>query len=281
MPEGCSTWPSFWLLGEKSWPEGGEVDIVEGVNNQPNNQMTLHTASVCDFTNFAPDEAATFGSHKNCLSPDGDNSGCGSVMKNKRNSFGPGFNAQGGGVYATLWNDEGLKIWFFTRSAIPADITSSKPDPTTWGKPDMNRPFGAHCGKERFSKMKFIINTALCGDFAAVPALFNGVAKCPGKCEDFVRNNPGAFTNAFWSINSIKVFQASGAANNGQESTTGAPATGITSGKKDQSSPAAVSNPGSIVTSAAPDNLGADRVVPVVSKKTAASVHSSRSCTKY
>lgn len=31
MPEGCGTWPAFWTLSaEGPWPEGGEIDIIEG-----------------------------------------------------------------------------------------------------------------------------------------------------------------------------------------------------------------------------------------------------------
>jgi beta-glucanase (GH16 family) len=43
MPTGCGTWPAFWLLGP-SWPQGGEIDIVEGVNLNTQNAMTLHTS---------------------------------------------------------------------------------------------------------------------------------------------------------------------------------------------------------------------------------------------
>ena len=46
MPEGCGTWPAWWLVGP-DWPNGGEIDIIEGVNNQIYDQSTLHTSSGC------------------------------------------------------------------------------------------------------------------------------------------------------------------------------------------------------------------------------------------
>lgn len=46
MPQGCGTWPAFWTVGP-NWPSNGEIDIIEGVNDQTGNDMTLHTSSGC------------------------------------------------------------------------------------------------------------------------------------------------------------------------------------------------------------------------------------------
>jgi beta-glucanase (GH16 family) len=54
MPENaCGAWPSFWTLGP-SWPNQGEIDIIEGVNFMTNNQATLHTSGEYDTCTIIP-----------------------------------------------------------------------------------------------------------------------------------------------------------------------------------------------------------------------------------
>ena len=48
MPEGCGTWPAFWTVTRGAWPAGGEIDIIEGVNDQGPNLSSLHTTPYCD-----------------------------------------------------------------------------------------------------------------------------------------------------------------------------------------------------------------------------------------
>lgn len=46
LPFGASVWPAAWTVGS-DWPSRGEVDIVEGVDNQEKNMMALHTGEGC------------------------------------------------------------------------------------------------------------------------------------------------------------------------------------------------------------------------------------------
>lgn len=45
-------------------------------------------------------------------------------------------NSIGGGVYAMDWREEGIRIWFFPRMAVPVDIRNGNPTPSGWGKVD-------------------------------------------------------------------------------------------------------------------------------------------------
>lgn len=41
----CSVWPAWWSQAQ-DWPQGGEIDTFEGVNQVTMNQMALHTEPV-------------------------------------------------------------------------------------------------------------------------------------------------------------------------------------------------------------------------------------------
>lgn len=105
MPDGCGTWPAFWSIGAKrSWPAGGEIDILEGVNGVAGNAYTLHTVAGCSRTT-GQSGATSLALTEDCQYQPG----C--TFKDKQdNSFGPGFNKAGGGVYAAYYSDEGIKV---------------------------------------------------------------------------------------------------------------------------------------------------------------------------
>jgi hypothetical protein len=71
-----------------------------------------------------------------------DNQGC-HFRDRTPGVFGTSFNSNGGGVYATEWTDDRVSIWMFPRDNIPGDITSGKPNPSTWPKP--NARFSGTC----------------------------------------------------------------------------------------------------------------------------------------
>lgn len=73
-------------------------------------------------------------------------------------TYGDGFNAVGGGVYAMEWASDLIKIWHFERASVPADITSGNPDPAAWGLP-MGVFGGDTCDVDTyFNQMRLVIN---------------------------------------------------------------------------------------------------------------------------
>jgi hypothetical protein len=104
MPTGCGTWPAFWTEGP-NWPQTGEIDIVEGVNDYTNNQATVHTNSGCDLPTSNVTALGISGSvvgGTNCAALQTGNQGCG-IQASQTNSFGAAFNNNGGGVYASAF----------------------------------------------------------------------------------------------------------------------------------------------------------------------------------
>ncbi|KIK98227.1 glycoside hydrolase family 16 protein [Paxillus rubicundulus Ve08.2h10] len=207
MPVGCGTWPSFWTVGP-NWPMAGEIDIVEGVNNQATNQMTLHSGTnvACTIDTALNSAPETFTGHvlgTNCYSTPTADAGCG-VSDTDTRSFGYGFNNAQGGVFALLWDQStGMSMWNFPRADIPADITAKAPSPAAWGTPagfwssqtcDISTNFYEHV---------MVIDTTICGNWAAGAYASSG---CPGTCSSMVANATN-FADARWVINYIAVYQ--------------------------------------------------------------------------
>ena len=202
----CGTWPAFWLLGGGTWPAGGEIDIIEGVNSASHNQMTLHTSAGCSIG------TSGFSGQSNSTDCNADqaSTGCG-ITSPDASSFGTGFNNANGGVFATEWTSQGISIWFFPRASIPTDIHSGTPNPAGWGTPQSK--FAGNCDIDgHFKDMNIIFNTAFCGDWAGKVWASSGCAKSTGvaTCEQYVGQKPEVFKDSFWLVNYVKVFQQQG-----------------------------------------------------------------------
>ncbi|KAF3479501.1 1,3(4)-beta-glucanase [Arthroderma uncinatum] len=204
----CGSWPAYWLLGP-NWPTSGEIDIYEGINLDFSNTMTLHTGQNCTISKESEftGRLTTPYCDQNAPPPEGGN-GC-TIKADDPASYSSGLNIAGGGVYATEWTTEDIKIWFFPLIlGIPSDIQEGNPDPSNWGTPVAR--FAGNCSfTESFKDMQIIFDITFCGDWAGKPEIWEDspCSAITSECKTFVENFPGAFEETYWSINSLKVYQ--------------------------------------------------------------------------
>ena len=168
------------LIGP-NWPAGGEIDIVEGINNYTNNQATIHTNVGCTLPSSSSTTLAISGSvvgGTDCAAYDTGNEGCG-IRSSSNNSFGAGFNNNGGGVYASMlteclaylliliifflvkWDTTGIAVYFFPRGSVPADISADAPKPHSWGYPQGRWPAPTCAPFQYFNHHSAIFDTTL------------------------------------------------------------------------------------------------------------------------
>jgi hypothetical protein len=206
--QACGAWPAFWSVGP-NWPHSGEIDIIEGVNLQESSAITLHTGNGCTFSQNS-------WSSQDCGSPGDASQGCGAETKDSR-TYGTGFNAIGGGVYAVQWTSSAINIFFFPRTGtIPADIEAECPDPSTWGAPLASFSGGSCDIDSYFMNHQIVFDTTFCGQWAG--NVWSQDSVCSTKastCQEYVANNPTDFQDTYWLINYVKVFSEAGAKRKG------------------------------------------------------------------
>ncbi|KAK7048542.1 glycoside hydrolase family 16 protein [Favolaschia claudopus] len=251
IPFGCSVWPSLFTQGQ-SWPEQGEIDIIENVNLATDNRFSLHVGDpncnqpISVASNQTGKISTAKGDLSNCtVTPaTGENTiGC-VTTETKPNSYGSGFAQQGGGVFATLWDESGVVFWYFPRDSVPKDISvdNKTPNPSTWGKASAWYPASSCDPSKAFGPQIITLYIDICGAFAGVQSLWapdNGPS-CISKganCSVAVLD-PTNYNDAYWEINYLRVFTTgpvspsnnntntgvsqSGSAPNGQPTGTGA-----------------------------------------------------------
>ncbi|KAJ5047975.1 hypothetical protein NUH16_006473 [Penicillium rubens] len=195
----CGIWPAYWTSGP-NWPNSGEIDIIEGVNGQKSNAVTLHTAKGCNMDTANQTSA-------DCEDSD---AGC-SQGTTSANNYGAAFNANGGGVYVTEWASLSISVWFFPRGSAAANaVINAGPgdlDVAKFGAP-LARFEGNTCDiAERFKSNYIIFNTNFCGGWASREFLKDETcASLADTCDAWVANNPAAFKDAYWLVNSVKIY---------------------------------------------------------------------------
>ncbi|EIW84068.1 glycoside hydrolase family 16 protein [Coniophora puteana RWD-64-598 SS2] len=206
MPQGCGTWPAVWEVGQ-DWPNNGEIDIVEGVNNQSPNQASLHTGSGCTMPGTRTINAV---GGLDCDADATGDTGCGTRFT-ATNSFGPSFNDNGGGWYAIVMTDDAISIYFWARNSagVPSDVTSpgQSVNPSAWGTPSAYYPGSSSCDfGDHIGSQNIVINLAFCGDWAGNAQDYSA-AGCPSDCVDYVNNNPSTFSDAYFEFNSLNIYE--------------------------------------------------------------------------
>lgn len=212
MPWGCATWPAFWTLSATGpWPQGGEIDVIEGVNQLSENLVSLHTSPNCSMPQ-SRDQTGVVAS-TNCDASVNYNQGCGTDLPSPA-SYGEGFNEGGGGYYAlSRAKGEGISVWFWPRggSQIPLDVEENWPivDPSQWGTPGAYFPTNSNqCDYEtHFNAHNIIFDLTFCGDWAGTVWSTSGCGS--ETCVDYVDNNPEKFQDAYWEVNSLRVYTPS------------------------------------------------------------------------
>ena len=193
------------------------------MNNNGNNQYSLHTGSTCSVSNQGQTGAMTA---TNCQSASGGvltNTGGCNVQSSVKGNFGSSFNANGGGTYAMLWTDDYIRMWFFPRGQAPASLRSNTVDISKLGTPDAN--FQGCDVAANFRDHQIIFDTNFCGDWAATNAVYSDT--CPltigfsqgaiKNCHQAVAVNPTSFVEGYWEVNSLKVYSVLGGSKKASE----------------------------------------------------------------
>ncbi|KAL0254376.1 hypothetical protein SLS55_009851 [Diplodia seriata] len=153
--------------------------IIEGVNNNLNNTNKIYTSNGCSITGKGQTAIAD---SFDCAD------GCGSA-NTRTDGYGNGFNKADGGVYAMEWTSQWIRIWFFPRSGVPGSIGKGSPDISEFGTPTANFQGGCDID-QHFKDHTIIFDITFCGDWAG-PTF----------------DSPESFKDAYWDINSMRVFQ--------------------------------------------------------------------------
>lgn len=179
LPWGCGLWPAMWTLGfGKEWPEGGEIDILEYVNDLPqevsfhtghSNQCRLDGELVNAKYGAMPDAN---GNDYNCVT---DYSLAQTGCSPNKLPLLPGEQwSGGGGMLALESTSEFIKV--FHIPAAHADI-AGEPKPEEWdewvvsyfpfAESEEKTPGSCPNSKDLLTEQRLIMNINMCGEWGS------------------------------------------------------------------------------------------------------------------
>lgn len=173
MPVGCGTWPALWSFGP-DWPGSGEIDIIEGVNSQTANEITLHTDTGCKMAKGSQLASTKMTASTDCGAGQSEGTaGCPQKTVDT-NNFGVGLNSGGGGVYAMEWTSDAISVWFFPRNGsvanqLSASASTAALDTSDFGTPVAQFAGGSGCSIDSYFKNHNIVIVSF--DMKQIPSL--------------------------------------------------------------------------------------------------------------
>ncbi|KAH8694301.1 putative endo-1,3(4)-beta-glucanase [Talaromyces proteolyticus] len=201
----CGTWPAFWTLGS-DWPNHGKIDIIEGVNLQTNDAMTLHTSNDCTVRDSGFTGTLSISNCYVNATGQSSNAGC-AITSASASSYGTGFNNASGGVYAMEWTRSYIRTFFFSRDSVPADISGGGPNPSGWGTPAALFEGDCHIDSH-FGSHQIVFDITFCGYWTGSVWESSGCSSKASTCITYVQNNPFAFADTYWRVNSLKIYES-------------------------------------------------------------------------
>jgi hypothetical protein len=97
--------------------------------------------------------------------------GCGNTFG--AGSYGLDFNNKGGGVYAVNLDKDAIKIFWWPRNKIPADVKANKPNPHKWGTPAALFKSSSSCNVSKYFKKMSIVSA-----LPQIPSASTGSCLC-------------------------------------------------------------------------------------------------------
>lgn len=188
---------------------------------------------------------SNWGTDSNCDCTSGPNVGCGRTTQ-QTNTYGSGFNDGNGGVYAMEWTTDAISIWFFPHSNVPSNVQSDSPDPSSWSAPLARFPNNNCDLFEHFQQQQIVFDTTFCGDWAGESSVWASSGCSSQKyptCQSFVADQGLAFSNAYWTVRSLKVYGNSGSSNSGGSGSAPTTYAGLTTASVHATTATAQANP--------------------------------------
>lgn len=203
--QACGAWPAFWSYASP-WLTTGEIDFYEGWNLMGYNRIAMHVnetlAGACTLSSTTGAVAGTVMTDD--CNNDVDGSGCG--VQDATNIWG----SATGGTFAWEWTDAAIKVWTWAPGSEPADVTAGTPDPSasSWGQPQLLVEQSNCDLTKAFGDLQLTFNIDFCGDTAGTPSIWNSTCSAQGStCASYVANNPSAFADTYFSVDSIRFYE--------------------------------------------------------------------------